>query len=466
MLALLLLAAQNVAFSENFDLGSFPPPGWTQQEGNPASSGWKRHSGSLRAWHEDEPLEIGSVDDFLISPPFSLAGFTEAFGHVDVELRYPDFLANHPYSQADGETNLFFRSGAGSWVKAWTECRTSPGRASFTARVPSPFLGAPDVQLALHYKGKYAHETWVDVVQVDDARIAPGAGGGSVWPGLNLPSSFRAAPFTEDFESWGGVPPPFMALTALQASTGLPDPEAWCSIAGGTVASHSGVRHLETGLRPGSTNYHNVRNALVLGVDGSSAPGWVLDFWVQDWGEENNAFDGVWVSGDGLTWFQLLTSWSGYPSTWTAVNGVDLGAAGLRLDGNFYLMFAQEDNYPYAHLDGVGVDDVVLAPASGGGCGLAVTMVGVCPGRATLEIQGPRPGSRVLLLYGAPGGTTWTGTPCAGLTLGLQAPKVGAGWDPASAVLCVPLMLPASACGLAVQAVDLDACCAGAPTII
>lgn len=467
-LFLLVSTPQNVALTENFNSGTFPPTGWSQQKANPASSGWKRHTGTLRAWHEDEPLLVGQCNDLLISSSFSLVGFTEAFGHVDVEIRYPEFLANHPFSQADGQTSLLYRSGGSGWVKAWTECRTSPGRTSFTSRVPNQFLGQSSVELALLYAGKYAHETWIDVVQVDDARVAPGGGGsgGTQWPGIVLPTSFLAAPFTEDFEAWAGVPPSFMALSALNSSSLLPDPEAWCSIAGGTVASSSGVRHLEMGLMPGSTNYHNVRNALVIGIDGAASPGWVLDFDVHDYGEEVHAFDGVWVSSDGQFWIQLLTPWGGYPTSWTTVSGLDLGQAGVPLDGNFYVMFAQEDNYPYANLDGVGVDDVVLRTAAGGGCGLAVTMVGTCPGPATFEIEGARPGSRVMLLYGAPGAHTWNGTPCTGLVLGLSGPKVGASWDPASAVLCLPVRLPSSACGLAVQAVDLDACCAGGVTIL
>lgn len=470
LLSLLFFTAspQNVALTQDFNSGTFPPTGWSQQKSNPASAGWKRHAASLRAWHEDESLTVGQCRDLLISSSFSLVGFTEAYGHVDVELQYPEFLANHPYSQADGETSLYFRSGTSGWVQVWTECRTAPGRASFTARVPSQFLGNANVKLGLRYIGKYAHETWVDLVQVDDARVAPGGGtgGGTQWPNLTLPTAFVTAPFTEDFESWGGTPPPFMALTSLNSSTLQADPEAWCSIAGGTVASNSGVRHLEMGLNPGSINYHNVRNSLIIGVDGAASPGWQLDFQAHDYGEEVNAFDGVWVSANGQYWVQLLSEWGGYPATWTAETGLDLGQAGIPLNGTFYLMFAQEDNYPYASLDGVGIDDIAVRTTSGGGCGLTITMVGTCPGPANLAIDGARPGSRVMLLYGAPGSYTWNGTPCSGLTIGMNSPKIGASWDPASALLCLPVRLPGSACGLAVQAVDLDACCAGGVTIL
>ena len=465
----LAVAPQNVALTQNFNSAAFPPTGWSQQLNNPASSGWKRHVASTRAWPEDEPLVVGTCDDLLISPAFSLVGFSEAFGHVDVELRYPQFLANHPFSEANGQTSLLFRDGSSGWTKVWTECRTSAGRISFTARVPAQFLGNPSVQLALQYIGKYAHETWIDLVQVDDARVAPGSGGGggTTWGNIALPTSFLAAPFTEDFEAWAGTPPSFMAITKLNASTLQPDPEAWCSIAGGTVASSSGVRHLEMGLNPSSSNYHNVRNALVLGIDGAAAPGWVLDFRVHDYGEESNPFDGVWISANGQTWTQLLSNWGSYPTNWSSVTGMDLGAAGVPLAGHFYLMFAQEDNYPYANLDGVGVDDVEIRTGPGGGCGLELALIGSCPGPATLEIAGVRPGSRVMLLYGNPGSFVWSGSPCTGLTLGMNGPpRIAASWDPASALLCVPVRLPGSACGMAVQAVDLNACCAGGVKIL
>ncbi len=179
-------------------------------------------------------------------------------------------------------------------------------------------------------------------------------------PWTNLPTGFQTANgYADDFESYGGVVPPHMATHALDAVTYLPDVEAWCDIAGGSgIGAASGVACLEMGLLPGSTNYHDVLNGLVVGLDGTSAGAdlW-LDFQVIDHGEETDTWDGVWVSDDGLTWTQV-SGWGAATSTWGAMDDMNISNTGASTAGQFYLLFAQDDNFPYGYLDGIGVDDL------------------------------------------------------------------------------------------------------------
>ncbi|MFT7516676.1 MAG: hypothetical protein ACI84O_000461 [Myxococcota bacterium] len=50
---------------------------------------------------------------------------------------------------------------------------------------------------------------------------------------------------------------------------------------------------------------------MVLGVNGSTMPGAMLDFDMNDYGEAFNDMDGVHVSSDGIAWHAVLIGWNG-----------------------------------------------------------------------------------------------------------------------------------------------------------
>ncbi len=461
------LTAQGVALAENFELG-VPPPGWSQVQHNALAAGW-RPSGDGRAWHQDESSAVGACDDELISPVLDLSGFTQVYAHFSCELRYADYLANHPGSSGDGETDLFVRVAGGSWTEAWTDTRLVASTDILTVDLSPYVAGQASVEFAFRYYGTFAHETWVDWVQVDDDPVAPPPPPPPPvnWV-VNLPSSFRAlsagGTADEDFEPWAGVPPAYMALTSVVAATGQSDPDGWCSIAGATYPAAGGVRCLEMGIRPGSTNFHYARNALVLGLDGTGTTGLLaLRFWAINFGEENQAFDGVWISVDGAAWYHMLTSWTGLPAAW-APTSLDLRSTRDLTDGPFYLMFSQEDNFPYATTDGIGVDSLELdmggppppPPPS-------LTRTGPCPGIIQLDLDHLTPRGTVILLYGPAGSFTqnYPSQPCLGLTIDIRAPVI-AGTLPinASGQAHTSFFAPVFGCGLTVQAVDLSTCTA------
>jgi len=78
---------------------------------------------------------------------------------------------------------------------------------------------------------------------------APAAAQTNLGP-LNLPGSYAPFPFAENFEAAAGVVPPYMALTALNSTTLVPDPEAWCNIGnlGACMNPYSGLFALENGF--------------------------------------------------------------------------------------------------------------------------------------------------------------------------------------------------------------------------
>ncbi|NQU47762.1 MAG: hypothetical protein HQ519_03870 [Planctomycetes bacterium] len=181
---------------------------------------------------------------------------------------------------------------------------------------------------------------------------------------LNLPSIAAPLPLSENFEAGAGTVPPYMALTNLEVATLLPDVEAWCNVGqlAPCINPFGGAYALEMGLAPGLTSYHDVRNAMVLQLDGSGYTGNMdLSFLGFNAGEETDTVDGVWVSSDGIGWYQVFGPWNAIPTnTWTHSGLTVLDGTPVDTSGVFYLAFCQEDNFPYNDLDGIGIDEISI----------------------------------------------------------------------------------------------------------
>ena len=251
---------------------------------------------------------------------------------------------------------------------------------------------------------------------------------------VNLPTSFVSIPAagaSEGFEGYGGTVPSHMAVTEIDAVTGLADPEAWCNIGqrgattGGSslLGPHSGSYALEMALDPSSSNYHYVRNALVIGLDGNNQT-LEMDFWAADHGEETHSIDGAWVSENGSDWCQVWADWNALNiSQWNSIAAVDLSGTSIDTTGRFYLMFAQEDNFPLGNLDGAQVDDVSFRVT--GSLGPVLTVTPLVAGQVTTaSVTGATPGGRVYFAYSLVGGgpTSVPLGPCGVVALDLSQP--------------------------------------------
>lgn len=203
--------------------------------------------------------------------------------------------------------------------------------------------------------------------------LAPLATAQSTWPNVNLPTTFQpvSGGFVEDFETAAGVVPSYMALTNIDVATGLVDAEAWCNIGNvaACLAPNGGAYSLEMGLLPGSTNYHDVRNVMVLGLNGAGTTDLYLNFFAHNGGEETDVIDGVKISDDGVNWYDIANPWSSIVATgnaWLPVYNLDLTTTAASTSGDFYLMFAEEDNFPFVAAgssasDGIGIDDISVS---------------------------------------------------------------------------------------------------------
>ena len=239
---------------------------------------------------------------------------------------------------------------------------------------------------------------------------------------VNLPGSFLTHPggtLSEGFEGYGGTVPAHMAVSEFDASF-MPSPDAWCNIGqngpttGGASGNlpRTGTYCLEMGGNPGSPTGIEVRNALVIGLDGNGLD-LLMDFWAYDHGEETDAFDGVWVSDNGTDWFSVWGTWNDLtPATWEQVIGLDLAATPAVTSGQFYLMLAQDDNFPLGNLDGVQVDDIDLTgPPLGPTLSIANLVGGQVP---TATVVNATPGDMVFFAYSflGPGPTTLAAGVC------------------------------------------------------
>jgi len=427
------------------------------------SQGWIHDSVGLRAWHEDESGGH-TAENRLAGPGFDLSAVSAAHLHLSGNTNYATYLADNPAGFGDGITNVEVSIDGGlTWTMVWTDTSLT-SNTPFTADVDiSTFTGAgmSNVQLGFYYYGTYAHEAWLDNILVNDDPNGPPPPPVS-WT-VNLPTTFDATSYTNDFDVAAGTVPSNMALTNINTLTGLADVEAWANV--GQLAPclipNSGLFNLEMGLDPISTNYHNVRNAMVLGLNGGGSNDLSLDFMGYNAGEETMDFDGVWVSADGLAWYKVSGAWNvELPtlSVWTPVVGMDLTGTPVDTSGDFYLMFGQEDNFPYNYLDGIGIDDISVASLTAGGLVYSTGPNGlVANANATLTITGATPGGNVLIGYSLTGAGP-TNTPFGPVDMSNSITQLPALVVSGSGVASITTMVPQRAFGFTVypQAADLS----------
>lgn len=285
-----------------------------------------------------------------------------------------------------------------------------------------------------------------------------------------LPSTFLAlgSGYSESFETHAGSPPSYFGINELNAVSRDYDPNAWCNIgqngscSGGNsgVGPRTGSYDLEMGAVPGFDGSTTLATGLVIGLNGGGSTAWELDFYVYNFGEEPDNDDGVYVSIDGLNWEAVSGGWSGRPlNQWSHVSGIDLSATSVDISGDFYLLFAQTDNFPVGEDDGILIDDITIAPTSSG-----YSIVSLTPGTAgtanTINVEGATPGAASTFAYsGLLGSTPVPG--CTGLTSDLKRPTVlGSANADASGNAAFSAFVPPFATGVTVyiQAAELSTC--------
>lgn len=115
-----------------------------------------------------------------------------------------------------------------------------------------------------------------------------------------------------------------------------------------------------------TTNGNYSTNEAWLKVDLSGYEQVDLSFYWKEFGDEDNAEDGVFISDNAGATFTNIYSLTGGSSTYQQIS-IDLdeaaSASGLSLTGNFVIKFQQRDNYSIA-TDGFAFDDISVTAGS------------------------------------------------------------------------------------------------------
>lgn len=426
---------QTTLLTESFDSGTIPPAGWLELN-NGVSLGWEPDSSGLQAWHDDFH---GANDNSLLSPAFDGSTVSEMYLHGLQAHNFPTWR----------DLNLVqvTLDGGLTFTTVYSEGTTDTGSMPLEANLSS-YAGSSGIQVSFRFIGDFANEWFLDNVIIDDVAPPPPPPN---W--IHLPTTFFPAfGFRENFESLAGGLPSHMALNALNSDTRLDDAEAWCNVGqlGATMHPYDGTANLEMGLLPGSTNYHYVSNAIILGLNGGGASNLHMTFQAMHHGEEVDGDDGVFVSTDGLYWEPVVTDWGAL-----AGNGVyqfvtcDLGSTTIDISGDFYLAISQEDNFPYADLDGVAIDNVTV------NCPVYTISNLVAGGVANFDIAACTPGSFVYAVYSRTPGPT--ATPYGMADVGSPYTVIGSAIAGGAGFVSLTENIPAGATGFTVwtQALEL-----------
>ncbi len=380
--------AQTTFLSEDFASGLVPPAGWTELN-NGNALGWELGTltGSA-AFHDDYS---GWNDNHLMSPAIDLSTAVVVYAHAQQEVFFASWRDHH-YLDVSVDGGLTFTN--------LVDDLSPDGLSSISADL-SAYAGVNGVNVSYHYTGDFASEWTLDDVLVNDSSTPPPA---PLMPWtVNLPSAFRSGG-TDDFESYGGTPPADMALTSIDPLSGSPDPEGFCAIDGSSGwGANGGAACLEMGLDPLTNNYHYVRNAMVIGLSGSPAPR-SLDFAGIDHGDEIDPIDGIWISNDGANWAHVLSDWYSMPYVgWGSVAGIALDDSRIDTTVDHFVMFAQEDNFPYGYLDGIGIDDMDFG--AGGPSGPTLSVTNLTAGLvANVSIDSATPNNVAFFVWSLAGG--------------------------------------------------------------
>ena len=343
------LAAQTALLTENFDGPQVPPPAWTELN-NGVSDGWEwRVPG--HAFHSDY---FGANDNSLVTPPLDFSSLTEAALHGAQGQLFATYRdRNEIEVSIDGGLTFELVHA----VDLDSDGLDQPLEVDLSA-----YVGQPVVLVGFRYVGDYANEWSLDWIVVDDQPAAIP----NPWP--NLPAAFITMDgYCERFDGLTAGLPDHIAVNSVDEQSRLADADGWCNY--GQMAdcanSFSGASSLEMGLNPQTTNYHQVANSIIFGLDGSGATNWDLELRVMQMGEEWNDDDGIFLSNDGIQWEPVISDWqhmtggAQYVGQWQKVT-CDLTSTTVDVSGQFYLAVCQADDFPYNSQDGVAIDDFCI----------------------------------------------------------------------------------------------------------
>ena len=175
LLLTIMLVLTNLSYgqfalaNESFDGEVFPPSGWTVTKTHPTENWNVDFESAFVNWIAEDQ------DESLISPSFSLVGFTSAFLNVEVFLSY-DFMVVEPLG------DLFIKvskDNGATWTEIWVEEDYGEFQDFDTLSLSlnlSEFVGEPDVKVRFQYFANDADAVYIDNVSVTACKTLSGIG--------------------------------------------------------------------------------------------------------------------------------------------------------------------------------------------------------------------------------------------------------------------------------------------------
>jgi len=167
------ISLAQVALTENFEGTTFPPAGWTTIDNNPTRN-WFRLSAETST---TEPISgnasaavgydvANSSDESLISPSFSLVGYTTAYLNFTAVTSY-EWMVENP----NGDITVSVSTNNGvSWTPVWNEDSEEPweGYDPLVKRIDISNIaaGQGNVKIKFNYSGQDA-----DLAMIDDVSV-------------------------------------------------------------------------------------------------------------------------------------------------------------------------------------------------------------------------------------------------------------------------------------------------------
>jgi hypothetical protein len=176
MLATSLASFGQVALNENFEGATFPPAGWTTVDTH-ATNNWITVTNPQLVIAGNQSAGVNWIaanqDESLVSPSFSLAGYTTAYLNFIAIVGYDYMVAPNDNGDLSAEIST---NGGVSWTVLWDE-EDEGVYEDYDPRIKnldiSSYVGQTDVKIRFRYVANDA-----DVIVIDDVSVSacPGSG--------------------------------------------------------------------------------------------------------------------------------------------------------------------------------------------------------------------------------------------------------------------------------------------------
>ena len=341
---------------------------WTHTGGSFSDNAWTQYEYDISAVADGQSTVyvrwvMGATDDTVTYPGWNIDD-VEIVGIVPADfsatpLTVVEFVGPEggPFTPASDSYTLE-NTGASSldWTaeasETWLDLSSSGG--TLAAGGSEVFTVAPNAAAESLSTG--THSAWITFTDTTNGVVLLR----EVELAVTYGAAIASVPFVEDWEGLG-------LGAAYWEVTGT---NTYRTQVTTDYFPHGGSYHV---AMDSSSDGAYARNELTLSIDLAGHEGVVLDFWAVEYGDESNGppaspftdgadFDGVAVSEDGTTWYEIQALRGMADSTYTHFT-VDLDAAvaavGLSYNGSFKIRFNQYDNFSFPS-DGICIDDIVI----------------------------------------------------------------------------------------------------------